>query len=86
MKKILIAVLLFTVLLGVRTALTVEDLKIPGPAPTRPLYYGDCCCGESERLLNRIYENQLINEARDRPSTLEEIEDTFYKLSRGRSD
>ena len=78
MKKILVVILLFILSgLSLESSLAVDDSKI------YEYWYNECCCEDSERLLERIYENQLLNEARNKPSTLEEIEDEYYKLSGG---
>lgn len=85
MKRILLAVLLFTALTAyLEDSSAVDDLKIPERTRySRTLQYGDCCCGNTEWTLDRVYENQLINEARHKPSTLGEIRETYYKFSGG---
>ena len=79
MKTILGVALLFMLAASV---FAIDDLKIPQTQPTSPVYYGGCGC-EDSWVLDRIYQNQLLEDARNRPSTLEEIEDTYYKLSNG---
>ena len=87
MKRILAVILLFILLVpALDFSQAAEDLVIPEERPRYNYYYGGCCCEDVVRVLDRIYENQLINDTRNRPSTLEEIETEYYKLSGGRND
>lgn len=81
-------VCMFLVFMGVYPYAQAQNIEMPDSwtAPSRIVFYNDCCCDSNTVLLNQIYQNQLFNDVQNRPSTIKEIHETHFSSSSSLSD